>query len=82
MNFYFLVLEQSDGFKFPVRGTLCSSLDEIKTTYNSYKKELYESVQIKEVSISVEEVLTLLVCRPADIQKEIMSRKDVFQYGA
>jgi hypothetical protein len=72
MNFYFLVCEQSDGFSFPIRSTVCSSKEEIEQTLKSYKTELYKSVYIRKVSISLEKVISLLVSCSGEVKEVIM----------
>jgi hypothetical protein len=61
MNFYYLVCEQEDGFKFIVPGTLFSSLKEAQEYYNGYRTDLYKSVEIKTTSVPLENLITALV---------------------
>lgn len=61
MNFYFLTIEQFDGFKYNLPQTFSYSEEEIKLKLSNFKIELYKSVEIKHVSLPIEEVIALLL---------------------
>lgn len=61
MIFYHLVCEQQDGFKFVSSSSLSSSRQEIETYLTKFCKDLYRTVEIKSVEISVEEIVIALV---------------------
>lgn len=61
MNFYYLVCEQGDGFKFIAPGALFSSLKEAQEFRDRYRIALYKSVEIKSTSISIENIIIALL---------------------
>jgi hypothetical protein len=79
MDFYFLRVEDMDGEKYKVIGTFTANEDEINDTYDIYKRSLngqfehrYKSVSIEMVSLSLEEILEVLVLNSHDAKASIL----------
>jgi hypothetical protein len=66
MNFYTLLVEQFDDFKFTVGFYFHEN--EIQDFYKVYRKDLYKSVSIRTISLSIEEVLEVLIATNKDAQ--------------
>lgn len=74
MNFYWLVIEELAGNKYPMMSTFCSSIDDISKQLDMWRTDLYKSVEIKSIQISEEELLKMLVQHNSEIQSAIISR--------
>lgn len=61
MNFYYLVVEQYDGFRYPVRNSFSNTENDVQKYLENFKKDLYKSIEIKNVSATIEDIIVSLV---------------------
>lgn len=61
MDLYYLVIEEYSGFKYPIRESLSSSLEEVEKYLTKFKVELYKNVEIKTTSISIDDLICILM---------------------
>jgi len=61
MDFYYLICEEDDGFKFIPPSAIFSDHEEALSYFKRYRTELYKNVEIMKKSIPIEKLLIELV---------------------